>query len=222
MKNIFSTKKKILLKEPAGIFLSEVLINKFDFKIIVTMRHPAAIANSRKKLGWRMNYEWLTCQNDFYKDYFKRYEKNLNNFDKNIVTESGFHWLLFYSYIIELKNEYPNDILIIRHEDLSLEPIKYFKKAYDFIDLDFRDNIKQKIIEITSGNNIEMKTNDVGKLEKRNSEKLVFKWKNKLIQSEVDLLKNITRDYSLEFYTDDKFWNLETNNKKKEVKYFEK
>jgi hypothetical protein len=208
LRNIFFNKRNSIFKDPVGIFLSEHLIKKYNFKIVFVIRHPAAIFNSRKKLNWIFNYYNWEKQEDFLNDFFRERKNCDINYEKNILLNSSLHWLTCYDYIKSIYQIFPENTHLVRHEDLCFNPIDNFKKLFEFLDLEYNGKIKSNIINLTSGNKIEKSTTDLAKLEKRNAEKLVFKWKNNISEKELSKIRDITYKTSHYFYPEKIYWNI--------------
>ncbi len=198
----------LLLKDPIGIFLSGYLAQVYDFKIIVTVRHPAAIASSRKKLNWIFNFDWWRNQEDFYADHFKDIDDQLKKYELGFIQETAFHWLTCYSYIQKVKERYPDKVMIIRHEDVCVNPIGELQKIFEYIGLPFEEKIQKKIEHITSGSQLEKSTLTLSKLERRDGKNMVFKWKKETTQEELDIINEITEPVSSLFYKGTEYYQI--------------
>ncbi|MBM7556926.1 sulfotransferase family protein [Halanaerobacter jeridensis] len=222
VKNIFLNKEVTLFKDPFGIFLSEFLMKEFDFKVIVAIRHPAAVINSRKKLDFHFSFDFWRQQNDLYDEQFREIETKMKKYgrnnnvqvdsslteNKNIVIDSAFHWLTCYNYIVQLKNKHPDNLLLVKHEDLCLDPIKEFESIYNHVNLEYNNKISSEIKEVTSGDKTEQNSKDLAKLEKRNAKELIFKWKEKTSKRELNHIEKITGEISKCYYKRSDFWEI--------------
>jgi len=201
IKNKLHNHRVLLCKDPIGIFLSGHLVKKYDFKIIVAMRHPAAIASSRRKLGWRFDFDWWRNQSDLYVGHFKELDDTLKNYDMDFITETSFHWLTCYSYIKRIKEFYPGSVMVVRHEDLCQNPVGELEKVFGSLGLRFDDKIISKITGLTTGDRL-------AKLEKRDAKKLIYKWKHEINEIELDRIKEITKSISSSYYDKNEFWQV--------------
>ena len=48
--------RPMLIKDPIGVFLSGFLVEEFDVPVVATIRHPCAVALSRRELGWDFDF----------------------------------------------------------------------------------------------------------------------------------------------------------------------
>jgi hypothetical protein len=208
VKNYISYRKVLLLKDPIGIFLSEHLLKKYNFKVIVTIRHPAAVALSRKSLNWQFDFDWWRNQNDLYNGHFNNIDKTLKDYNLDIISETAFHWLTCYSYIHKIKSLYPEKLHIIRHEDLCRNPTREMEKVFRFIGTEFGDKVERKIISITTGNRLEKSSLNLAKLERRDAKHLIFKWKREVSEYELSKIKEITGEVSGFYYSNPVYWRI--------------
>jgi hypothetical protein len=198
----------MVLKDPIGIFLSGYLAQEHGFKIIATIRHPAAVASSRKKLNWVFNFDWWRNQEDFYADHFKDIDDQLKKYELDFIEETAFHWLTCYSYIQKVKEQYPDKVMIVRHEDMSEKPISELQKVFEYVGLPFEEKIQKKIVHITSGTQLEKSTSTLATLERRDGKRLVFKWKKDTTQKELDIINEITRPVSSLYYKETEYHQI--------------
>lgn len=208
IKDLFLKPKLLVCKDPIGIFLSEHLIKKFEFKVVAVIRHPVGVAISRKKLDWKFDFNWWRNQKDFYNGHFKQIDDLLKRHPLDFIHEAAFHWLTCYSYIHEIKKKYPESVKIIRHEDLCENPIYEMEKIFKYLGLILNNRVIDKIQQITTGSQIEKSTLDLAKLEKRDGRNLVFKWKREISQKDLDITKEITEPISSNYYSNDEFWHI--------------
>lgn len=208
IKKVFFNPSVLVLKDPIGIFMSGYLVKEHNFKIIVTIRHPVAVAISRKKLEWAFDFDWWRNQVDLYEGHFKKIDDDFKKSGMDFIHETSLHWLTCYSYLQKIKELHPDKVMIIRHEDLCENPVIEMEKIFNFINLNYEDKVIDKIKEITSGSELEKSTLNLAKLEKRDGKKLIFKWKRETSQCELDAIKELTKPTSSIHYGNDEFWKV--------------
>jgi len=126
------------------VFLKNVhhhhLIEKFielnnNIKIIGLNRNPINVINSQMNASKEKLKDWL------------------NGTDKNISEEYffGFNkWLEINKMFINIKNKYPNNIIIVNYENIINDTENEIKKICDFCNLNFHENMRKCIIELKS------------------------------------------------------------------------
>ncbi|WP_058308620.1 sulfotransferase family protein [Gracilibacillus massiliensis] len=212
IKKFFMKNRTTLIKDPIGIFLTEHLISEYDFKVVITMRHPAAIVNARKKLKWEFDFNWWEQQKDLNKEHFSKikskYIGHLEEERLDVLDQSIIHWVTSYQYIENLKSKYPDNIFLVRHEDLCINPLTEFGKIFSFCGIEFNEKIKKKITKITTGETIEKKTNVLANLERRKAEDLVYKWKKNTTEADLNRIKKLTYPIGVKYYNEKHYWEL--------------
>lgn len=191
-------RKRPLVKDPISIFSANWLYQTFDMDVIVLIRHPAAFAGSIKKAGWRSGMKNFLRQPlliehhlEEFKDEIQRHHNN----DLDHVDEAILLWNMIHSVILTYRKQHKDDWLFVRHEDISMDPVRYFGDIYHHLGLDFTDSIKNKIEEFSSN------SDNAHKL-KRDSRANIYSWKNRLTEEEIERVKQKTGKISSEFYSE--------------------
>lgn len=100
--------------------LLHLLNDKFDIKILLLIRDPRAIMQSRKHQSW--------CGED------KEDCSQPSKLCSDMVDD--FH------AISDLREQYVNQVLALRYEDVSLNPISGVKKVVEFFGLDYTSEVE--------------------------------------------------------------------------------
>ena len=207
-KEIFNSKKKILVKEPHGSFMLPYFESLKNTKILILIRYPAAFVNSMHSLEWKKykdTPESLLEQKILIEDYLNWLPELLNKRNFNDKEKTALLWRCVYQFIDEYIGERnAGDIMVIRHEDISLKPAKYFKKIYSWMGMNLNHEIERKIESLTSSSNTTRRTKKVAhqyKL-KRNSKEVINYWKENLTEKEIKQIKKITKPVVDKYYPD--------------------
>ncbi len=108
------------------------------------------------------------------------------------------------------------DMALLRHEDLSRNPFDQFEKLFRSLDLNFTDEVRERIFDYSNESN-PPHSRGVEKLIKLNSKKVMSHWKNVLSAQEVKRIKNIVGEVSKYYYSDSD-WELDSPNPDKPEK----
>ena len=187
--------QRSLLKDPIAIFSAEWFYKEYGSKIILLIRHPAAFTASLKVKNWKHDFSHFSRQHELMQNELKAYKKEISNFenhDHDIIDQGILLWNLIYSSVLKYKMNYENDWLFIRHEDISKDPLTYFKKIFTFLELEFEDKIKSKIIQTTTAS-VESKL-------ERDSTSNIKRWKDRLTEKEINKIYRGTKELSEKFY----------------------
>ena len=195
--------RRPLQKDPMAFFSVEWLAQTFDMQVIVLIRHPAAFAGSLKRLDWQFPFSHLLSQTELITDYLQNYESEIIHYakrDQLLVTQANLLWNMIYSVVLRLQKRHP-DWLFLRHEDLSLNPIKEFKSIYEFLGLDFTPKIKEKIRAYTTVDNL--KEHYRSRSVRCNSAENIRNWEKQLTPDEITQTRKITAKVANNFYKDE-------------------
>jgi hypothetical protein len=194
--------KTALLKAPFSVFASEWLVDRFNVRPIVMYRNPLSFVSSIKRMKWPVDFEDFLNQEVLMGEYLDEYRiammKSQQDTD-DIIGNGILQYNVFYSYINMLREKHP-DWLFVRLEDISENPVDEFEKIFNHFELDFNENIKKQIIDLTSADNpTEAKVSKIHSL-KRNSKDLTNIWKKRLTDDEVKRILKETKKVSEVYY----------------------
>lgn len=189
-----------LLKDPHAAFSSEWLSHTFNMSVVVIIRHPASFVASIKRLNWRFNFYDLLRQDRLIKDYLYEFKEQMNKPNMDIIEEASLLWLCIYSVLDKYIRNNP-EWIVIKHEDLCSHPEEEFALLYKKLGICFTEGIKKKISEYSSSSNpTEAPENAVHYL-KRNSKGVVCQWKDRIISSDIDKIREIVSVLSDKYYS---------------------
>lgn len=194
-----------LIKDPFALFSSAWFAQKLNCQVVITVRHPAGFTSSLKRLNWNFDFGNFLNQPLLIRDHLEKDKDAMQAVDKNdIVTQGALLWKLIYRFVHLSGNLIPN-LNILRHEDISLDPVTGFQNLYQKLGLDFTENVKTKILNSSSSENpnklSKNKTHSVNLDSKANLDN----WKKILTQEEISKIRNITEEVSHHFYNDDEW-----------------
>ncbi|HRQ23488.1 MAG TPA: sulfotransferase domain-containing protein, partial [Anaerolineales bacterium] len=122
----------------------------------------------------------------------------------DIIGQGALLWKLIYRFVDSIRNRFPQ-FYIVRHEDLSRDPIGGFQSLYRSLGLDFTEPVKETIRNSSSSENpkklAKRKTHSV-KLDSRAN---LDNWKKLLSPEEVDRIRKLTEGVSDRFYSEEEW-----------------
>lgn len=120
---------------------------KFHFPeipIILLLRHPCAVANSKIKLGWDTHLDEFLIQDELMDDFLAPFKKELENadtlFEKHVLL-----WCV--ENYIPLKQFNRGEILVVFYEQLCVNPEKEIERILQFIGKNFSPEILDKVFK---------------------------------------------------------------------------
>ncbi|MCX6639238.1 MAG: sulfotransferase [bacterium] len=195
-----------LLKDPIAIFSSEWLARTFDAQVLVVIRHPCAFANSLKRLNWTLSFSSLLAQPLLLRDHLTPFAEELTRFQEkpgDIIDTAALLWKCIYATVRKFQQQQPR-WLFLRHEDLSLQPLEYFERIYQWLGLDFTPPIARQIIQHSSAENpAESGVGAEAHQVMLSSAETTKNWKKRLSPDEIDRIRRGVTGVVEEFYGDE-------------------
>jgi len=194
-----------LIKDPIAVFSAEWLAGRFDAIPVVLIRHPAAFAGSLKNNNWaRHPFNHFSAQPLLMRDYLLPFSADIELFSrerKDVIDQAALLWKMIHHVISIYRNKHP-EWLFIRHEDISDNPIHYYRVIFNKLEIPFTPRIEKNIRRFSEGEGIAS-----GRFSalKRNSAQNVKSWKTRLTQNEVKRVREKVEEVSTLFYSNDEW-----------------
>ena len=197
--------QRALLKDPFAVFSIPWLAKNLDFKIVVTVRHPAAFASSLQRLGWNFDFKNLLDQPLLMRDHLEAYRKEMVSIKADdVIGQASLLWKMIYHSVhtsIKLNPAWT----VVRHEDFSRDPVNKYRDLYPALGLNFTPRVKKFIERSSSSENpAELslkKTHSV----KMDSAASVKNWKKRLSAEELKRIREITSEVADLYYSNEEW-----------------
>ncbi len=194
-----------LLKDPFAVFSIPWFYHTLGCQVVVTVRHPAAFASSLKRLNWPFDFNHLLSQPELMHDWLEPYRpqmQTLVNQPENIIGQASLLWCMIYQVIQSYREQIP-DLLVVRHEDLSADPIGEFMKLYDRLGLHFTQEARETILGATSSENPKELSNKKVHAVQLDSKANISNWKRRLQKEEIDHIHEYTAQVARVYYPEE-------------------
>lgn len=188
--------KRTLFKDPLALMSAEWIYKTYPTDVVVIIRHPAAFIASLKVKEWEFDFNNFLNQPNLMETYLKHYVNDIKTFSKEkhpILDQGILLWNILHSMILYYKKNYKNEWYFVKHEDLSLHPIKEFESLFNFLNIPFDKNVQDYLIKTT--------TSESDSKIKRDSKQNVYTWKERLDEDEIAQIKHGTINVWKYFYT---------------------
>jgi hypothetical protein len=194
-----------LLKDPFAVFSAPWFAQRLNCKVVVTIRHPGGFASSLKRLGWNFDFRSLLDQPLLMRDHLEAERADMEAAPADdIVGQSALLWRMIYRSVHATRQLFPN-FKVVRHEDLSLDPVAGYKSLYKFLNLPFDEKVRDTILNSSSSENpTELSKKKVHSV-KLDSRANMSNWKKRLAPEEIARIRKLTEDVSHLFYADDEW-----------------
>ena len=194
--------QRMLIKDPFAVFSTSWFAKKLNFKVVVTVRHPAAFVSSLKRLGWNFDFNNLLDQPLLMRDHLDSYRDRMQSIQADdVIGQASLLWTMIYHTVHTTRKLNP-DLLTVRHEDLSRDPINGFRDLYSALGLDFTPQVEKRILNSNSSENpTELSRKKVHSV-KLDSRANVENWKKRLTNDEIHHIRKVTEETAQLFYPD--------------------
>lgn len=194
--------QRVLLKDPFAIFSLPWFVKRFHFKAVVTVRHPAAFASSLKRLGWNFDFNDLLNQPLLMRGILEPFRDRMRSIQPDdVIGQASLLWTMIYRTVHSTRDLIP-DLLVVRHEDLSRDPITGFRSLYESLSLGFTPRVEKSILASSSSENpAELSRKKVHSV-KLDSRANVDNWKKRLTDEEASRVREMTQDVLALYYSE--------------------
>lgn len=196
-----------LVKDPMALFSAEWIAETFDAQVVVVVRHPAAFASSIKLDGWAHPFSHFLEQPALIEAHLEPFRDEIESFareEHDLLDQAALLWRLVHHAIAGYRSRHP-DWLIVRHEDLSREPVEGFAGVFEALDLPYTERVREAIRRSTSSSNPAGRDSNRHLFHTRDSRANVDNWRHRLTPDEVQQVRTRVADVSPLFYGDDEW-----------------
>ena len=194
--------QRALLKDPFAVFSAPWFAKRLKCHVIITVRHPAAFASSLKRLHWPFDFQDLLNQPLLMRDHLEPYRAEMESVHpEDVIGQAALLWKLIYRSV-HLSRELHPEFLVVRHEDLSLDPIPGYRALYESLGLEFTPRVENTILNSSSSENpgeLPRKKVHAVRLDSRAN---VDNWKKRLTTEEIERIRMVTAEVSALYYSD--------------------
>jgi hypothetical protein len=191
-----------LLKDPFAVFSLAWFAERLGCQIVVTVRHPAGFASSLKRLNWPFDFRDLLAQPLLMRDWLEPYRGQMEDMPADdVIAQASLLWAMVYKSVQVACQQVPG-VHVVRHEDLSFDPVAGFRQLYSETGLEFTPRVERKILESSSSENpTELSKGKVHSV-KLDSRANVHNWRRRLTPEEIGRVRQLTEEVSQSYYPD--------------------
>lgn len=195
-------RQRVLIKDPFALFSTPWFAEKLNCEVVITVRHPAAFASSLKRLNWPFDFNHLLNQPGLMRDHLEAERAEMQAMKPDdIVGQAALLWRMIYRFVHGTSGLFP-DFKIVRHEDLSLDPVNGYRSLYTSLDLKFDEKVRDIILNSSSSENPVRLAKDSTFSVKLDSRAALSNWKKILSVEEISRVHKLTAGVSDLFYSE--------------------
>jgi hypothetical protein len=194
--------QRALLKDPFAVFSAPWFAQRLGTEVVISVRHPAAFVSSLARLEWPFDVSDLLNQPLLVRDWLAPFRSRMEEMlatPEDIIGRNCLLWTMIYHVVNCFKTQFPG-FSLVRHEDLSLDPVEEFRKIFATLGIDFIHNIQEAILNSSSTQNPkEISRKDIYSVH-LDSRANLDNWKNRLDKWEIDRIRELTQDVAQMYY----------------------
>jgi len=194
--------QRALIKDPFAVFSTPWFAKRLNCKAVITVRHPAAFASSLKRLNWPFDFQDLLAQPLLMRDYLEPDRGEMQSVKPDdVIGQASLLWKLIYRSVHATREMNP-DFLVVRHEDLTRDPIPGYRGLYAALGLEFTPRVEKTILKSSSSENPRELARKKVHAIKLDSRANVDNWKKRLTAEEIARVRWVTEEVSTLYYSD--------------------
>lgn len=198
-------RQRPLIKDPFAVFSAPWFAERLGCQVVVTVRHPAGFVSSLKRLEWLFNFQDLLDQPLLMQAYLEADRVAMESISTDdIIAQAALLWRMVYRVVARMMKLHPS-FIVVRHEDLSRDPVSGYRDLYSALNLDFTPKVEQTILNSSSSENpAELSKKKVHAV-KMDSRANLDNWKNRLSADETTRIRELTGKVAKLFYSDEEW-----------------
>lgn len=191
-----------LVKDPFALFSIPWFAERLECQVVITVRHPAAFASSLMRLNWVFQLEDLLAQPLLMRDWLEPYRQEMETMPAgDIIGRASLLWKMSYRTIHDLCLKHP-EYQIVRHEDLSLDPVQGFRQLYAALGLQLTPKAQRAIQASSSSENPKELAASAVHAFQLDSRANLDNWKRRLSAEDIQRIRQITSQAAAFYYPD--------------------
>jgi Sulfotransferase domain len=198
------TSRRPLIADPFAVLSTRWFARRLGCRVVVVVRRPEAVVSSRKRLGWVFDPRALRSQAPLEAELLGPLERDhpgLLDARDGLVDQGAQLWAVLHLAIARIRREAP-EVLVVRHEDLSRDPVAGFRALAQELGLPFAPSMERAVLRSTAaGNPSELAAGDPHRT-RLNSVANLDNWRSRLSAAEIERIRRITAAAAQPFYAD--------------------
>jgi hypothetical protein len=196
--------RRPLIKEPHAFFLAPWFVERLGGRAVITVRHPAAVVSSWKRLQWPVDFEQLLSQPLLLQDWLGPYREDMIGLrsSEDVISQAALLWTMVYDFVARSR-EASAALHVVRHEDLSTRPTEGYRELYLALGLPFSSHAEKVVLRSSSTRNpreLGMEDPYAVRLDSRAN---LDNWKRRLTPDEIRRIRDITADVASLYYPEE-------------------
>jgi Sulfotransferase domain len=199
--------RRALVKEPHAVFSADWFARRLGSDVVVTVRHPAAVVSSWKRLDWSFDFAHLLQQPALVRDLLGPFRSDMERAldpSHDLVDRVALLWHVVYRTVADYRERFPA-FHVVRQEDLSRGPVDGYRALYEALGLPLTREAEDAIAAASSAANPKEPSVERPHETHLDSRATLESWKRRLSDGEADRIRNVTEETAALFYGGDEW-----------------
>jgi hypothetical protein len=196
--------RRPLVKEPHAIFSAEWFLDRLGSEVVITVRHPAAVVSSWKRLEWSFDFTNLLEQPALMRDLLEPFRAEMEaalSPGKDLVDRVALLWRVIYS-VVDQYRQRSFHVHIVRQEDLSHDPLREYASLYKALGLSFTSRAEAAVAASSASDNPTETRVDSPHETRIDSRANLENWRKRLTAEEVGRIRRATEIPASTYYSE--------------------
>ena len=192
--------RRPLVKEPHAIFSAGWFAERLGSDVVVMIREPLAVVSSWKRLEWSFDFTNLLEQPLLMRDWLAPFEAEMAAAPspaRDLVDRVALLWRVIYSVVAD--ERFPAARLV-RHEDLSRDPVHGYAELYESLGLPFTDAVVKAAEAASSSENPSETSVERPHETQIDSRANLQNWRHRLSDDEIARIRAVTEETAALYY----------------------
>ena len=177
---------------------AEYFIKNYGFKTVFTVKHPCAFYQSLLRVGWEHGDAFAHLLDQYGQATTSKIWKEASG----PAGKSAVVWSIINAKAIELSHAYPDQVVIVRHEDLCVNALEIVIQLTKWLGIQFTEEMRSYITNSVSGNIVNPGRDVVHQLT-RDSANLPDRWRTELAAADIAEIRKRTSGVAEKIYPSD-------------------
>jgi hypothetical protein len=194
--------QRALFKDPFAVFSAPWFARRLGCRVVITVRHPAGFASSLMRLNWPFDFKDLLDQSRLMRDHLEVDRAEMESIAPgDLLGQSALLWRMIYRVVHRMRETH-SEFEVLRHEDLSVDPVAGYEALYRSLGLTFDEKIRSTILNSSRSENPAEPSKKSAYSVKLDSRANMDIWKKRLRAEEIRRIRRMTESVSDHFYSE--------------------
>lgn len=199
-----------VIKDPFAMFSVPWFATALGCRPVITVRQPAAVVSSLKRLGWHFDHRHLLEQPLLMRDWLAPYRREMEALagrPDDVIGQGCLLWRMIYGTAAQLPELLPETV-IVRHEDLSLAPRSGYHNLLEKLGIRAGKAVGRAIKFFSHAQNPKETSVEPPHTVALDSRANLENWKRRLTPDEIQRIRELTADVAALYYSEAELENF--------------